>query len=207
MYASQFGWGHTDVEKLGAQKQVDPKVEAERKKLEDERFKLEENAYKEAYGHVAARSQKLLLTEIARQAGSIEDEYKRTNAVRDIFEKINEVLTADTRHIKLMNSLWAKSRKSGFSPESRNRLVSTLLARAKQVMPAISRDIMAQINKKKDEKKIVKKSDAGGKVEAKAPAQNAPIPAPKGKVDWSKYKNSTDFLNAFVENKGKVART
>ena len=51
------------------------------------------------------------------------------------------------------------------------------------------------------------KSDAGGKVEAKAPAQNAPIPAPKGKVDWSKYKNSTDFLNAFVENKGKVART
>lgn len=209
LYAMQYGWNHMDPEMLGKPKKAtSPEIEEEKKRLADERNKIHTEHYREAYTAVDSRAKKLLVTEISKAVSSIPDEFSRSAAIREIFEKTNEVLSADERHMRLMNSLWQKAQKSGFSPESRSRLVTTLLVRAKQILPAVSREIMAQINPKKEVKKVVKKSDAGGKIQPKEKeAESSMFTQPKGKVDWSKYKSGKNFLDAFVDGKGKVART
>jgi hypothetical protein len=195
LHAAKFGFGTTNLNEIGLKrKQIDPQIQAEKERLEKERQTLEIQRYNEVYSQVAERSQKILLTEIARNI-KIEDSYKRSAAIRDVFEKINEVLSQDPRHIKLMNTLWLKSKNSGYSIESRNKIVSTLIGRAKQIMPAVVKEILGEVEPEKP---------TGGKV---GPLGSKEVPSARtGKVDWSKYKDEKDFINAFVENKGKVAR-
>lgn len=194
LYFSQFAWGHTDIDKLGKEQpqRVDPKLEQEKQKLIQQRAQIESQRYQEVHSQVSARAQKLLLNEIVKDIAGVkfDNNYVRDSVVRDIFSRINEVLTADSNHMRLMHSLWQKAYREGFSPESRNRLVTTLLARAKRIMPAIRKEIISQLGKNEEEE--VQKP-VGGKV--------TPMQTQQQKVDWSKYKSDTDFLNEFVARK------
>lgn len=194
--AAQFGWGTTEIDKVGLQpKKVDPEIEEEKKRLLTEKQRIEQERYFEVYNAVAERAQKILITEIAKHV-PLSDTYKKSAAVRDIFEKVNEVLTADQRHIRLMNSLWQKARNNGYSIESRNRLISTLIARAKQIIPGVAREILSEAEPESE--KV-----SGGKA---SPLGNIGNPTRTGKVDWSKFKSEREFLDAFVEKKGRVPR-
>lgn len=196
LHAAKYGFGTTDLNEIGLKRRpVDPTLIEEKKKLETEKQRLELQRYQEVYGQVAEKAQKILLTEISKRI-PVSDAYKRSAAIRDVFEKVNEVLSSDPRHVRLMNTLWVKARNSGYSFESRSKLISTLIGRAKQVMPGIVKEILSQIGE-------VEEKPTGGKA---TPLGERELPSAKGKVDWSKYRNEKEFLDAFIENKGKVVR-
>lgn len=209
-WAAKWGFKTADIEKLASvgSKKVDPEIEKEKERLAKEKQEVEFTRFKEVRGAVVARADKFLLTEISKQVSNVRDKYKRDNATRDIYDKVNEVLTADARHMRTMKSLWLKAQKNGYPYELRNRLVSTVLARAKEVMPAISREIMAQINGSGDKGGVsVKKKK---KVIAAKVTENRTESVSsngKGKVDWAKYPGGgAEYLKHFAETKGKVHR-
>lgn len=51
--------------------------------------------------------------------------------------ELNTQLTADARYMRLVQSFWQKAKASGYSSESKSRIVTTALARAKQIIPEI----------------------------------------------------------------------
>lgn len=197
LYFSQFAWGHTDIDKLGQEEQprVDPRIEQEKRKLAQQRAAIETQRYQEVHSQVSARAQKMLINEIVKDIAGVkfDNNYVRDSVVRDIFSKLNEVLTADSNHMRLMHSLWQKAYKEGFSPESRNRIVTTLLARAKRILPAVRKEIVSQLGRNEEVEEVQK--PVGGKVTPMGQQQN--------KVDWSQYKSDIDFLNEFVSRKAK----
>lgn len=57
--------------------------------------------------------------------------------VEDALKEVNKQLVADPRHMKNMEALWRQAKASGYSAESKSRIVTTALARAKQLIPTI----------------------------------------------------------------------
>lgn len=204
-HAAKFLTGDPDASKLGHKREVDPKIAAQQKQLEDDRKALDETSFRNTFSEVSERCTKSIVTEVAKGI-IIENKALRETAIQKSFELINKTLSQDERHIKLMNSLWNKARKESFSPESKRALVSTLLGRAKQIIPAINREIMTQLNPKSDQAKKNKKSILGGKVK-ESTNKTSPVNGDIEKVDWGKYGNSkVNFINDFIDNKGKVAK-
>ena len=50
---------------------------------------------------------------------------------------VDQALSADDSHIKVMNARWNRSVKEGFNSDSKEKIVSAYLSRAKQVIPSI----------------------------------------------------------------------
>ena len=96
--------------------------------------------------------------------------------------------------MRLMNSLWQKAAKEGFSPESRNRLVTTFLARAKRILPAVRKEIVSQLGKKE---KVSQPKPIGGK--AKPASSNS---SGSKKIDYSQFKSDRELMDALVDKKG-----
>lgn len=59
----------------------------------------------------------------------------------DALMEVNKQLIADPRHIKNMEALWRQAKASGYNTESKTRIVNTVLARAKQVIPTVRQKI------------------------------------------------------------------
>ena len=203
MYVAQFAWGHTNMQNLGQKKSQstsNPEIEQERQKLAQEREQIANQKYQEVHGHVAGRGQKLLLNEIVKlvPVDKFENKYVRDSMIRDIYSKMNEVLTEDPAHMRLMNSLWQKAAKEGFSPESRNRLVTTFLARAKRILPAVRKEIVSQLGGKKigNQPKPI-----GGKAAPKSSTSSSSNSGGK-KVDYSQFNSDRALMDALVDKKG-----
>lgn len=202
---AQATWNHIDVDKLGKRAESNPEIEAERQKLRVREAQIENERISEVYAGVATRANNLLVTEISKVTSGIKDEYLRAVALRDIFTALNDTLTKDQRHMRLMDSLWAKAKASGFQAEHKKRILSTLLARAKQQLPSVAKGIMAQIEKTDKEKPTKKK--IVGKVSDKDNTDNAILGSSKpGKVDWSKYKSEREFIDAYRTNPKAIHR-
>jgi hypothetical protein len=61
----------------------------------------------------------------------------RKYVMKEIREELDRQLAADPDHIRLMKSLWKKAEDSGYSKDSKTKILSAYLARAKSLVPAI----------------------------------------------------------------------
>lgn len=80
--------------------------------------------------------------------------------------EINKQLTVDVRHMKSMELLWKAAKASGYTAESKSRIVNAALARAKQLIPTIRQKLRQEALSKdkvkdKDGKKFVVSKDLG----------------------------------------------
>jgi hypothetical protein len=61
----------------------------------------------------------------------------KESLIHAIIRETNDSLGKDGNHVALMNSLWARAKKSGLSEAAKSQIISAYLGRAKTVMPAI----------------------------------------------------------------------
>ena len=64
--------------------------------------------------------------------------------------KINEIISADKAHMTKMQTLWNNARKSGFSKQSRDSILSAFLSRAAIAIPEVSKSFIAKAKGKKE---------------------------------------------------------
>lgn len=64
-------------------------------------------------------------------------DYVRRNAERDAMEQLTELISGDKRFAALTDKLWEKVYADGFSPESKERVKSAFLSKAKTLLPSV----------------------------------------------------------------------
>jgi len=117
-----------------------------------------------------------------------------------IFEKVDDTIAKDSRHMGNINNLWSQAKRAGFTTEWKDRITSAYLSRAKVLIPKIRQSVLAEakINAKAGtsiNKKPVRIVPSGttqkssGKVDIKS-------------VDWDKT-SEADFLSGKIVYKVK----
>lgn len=75
---------------------------------------------------------------------NILSEKTKTWMLRDLFDELNDQMVKDTRYMRGINSIWQQATGSGYNPSFKTRIVSTSLARAKQIIPSIRTKLRAE---------------------------------------------------------------
>jgi hypothetical protein len=63
--------------------------------------------------------------------------YVRKNAVRDAFDSLEELIGQDSRFKSLLDKLWERAMHDGFNEESKQRIRSAYLSKAKTLLPTV----------------------------------------------------------------------
>lgn len=58
--------------------------------------------------------------------------------------EVDRQLSADSEHMRYMGTLWSRSKKEGYSPDSKAKIVSAYLARARQVVPSVRAKLVSE---------------------------------------------------------------
>ena len=64
-------------------------------------------------------------------------DYVRKNAVRDAFDSLETLMGQDTRFKSLLDKLWENAIEHGFNEESKNRIRSAYISKAKTLLPTV----------------------------------------------------------------------
>lgn len=120
----------------------------------------------------------------------------------DIFQRVDQALVQDRRHMGLVNQLYKEARRAGFTSDFKDRITNTYLSRAKLLIPKIRQQVLteAKVNAKISESKPDKKKVT------RITGSNVSRPVGTTKVDPKKvdYSKTTerDLLEGkFVERK------
>lgn len=133
-----------------------------------------------------------MTSEVKRALTGVEvDGYKLKNIVRDIQLEIGRALEADKRHLASMQSLWMQAKSAGFPPEWKSKIANAYVGRAKSVLPAIKKKVLAEagVTVKGATTKPVKKAlSTTGSTSPKN------VPLNPRKIDWGKTSDA-DILS------------
>lgn len=180
---------------------TESKPDPERQRLEQDKQEFNRQRFQAHQAEVLTGSVGTMITTVTKQ---IDPEGKLTPFMKDklseaVMVEIDHILTADTRHMNSMNSLWRRATKANMAPEWKSRIQTTYLARARQALPAA----LAKVRKEAGiaEPRAAQKT---GPMQAQKrnPTPSAGRPAaervggpvdPK-KVDWSRTSDA-DLLN------------
>jgi hypothetical protein len=115
-----------------------PTQNSEQQKFEQER----RNFYQARYQEFDTGTKVAALTKFEGDVKESLKTYRLTEFVRDalvhkIIKETNETLGKDANHVALMNSLWARAKKSGLSDATKSQIISAYLGRVKTVMPSV----------------------------------------------------------------------
>jgi len=79
---------------------------------------------------------------------------------KEIFQRVNDVITKDTRHMSNINRLWDKAGKDGYTTAGKDSIISTFLSRASVLIPTMRSKVLS-------EAKVSGKGESKDKKEAK----------------------------------------
>lgn len=129
--------------------------------------------------------------------------YVRRNAERDAMEQLTDLVNKDSRFKVLVDKLWDKAYKDGFTTEAKDRIKSAYLSRARTLLPSVIKkarnEALRGIGKRvkdDDDSDTPQKGDKKGPIQAGRP--RSPISAGKIKEakDIPRGMKTIDFLNS-----------
>lgn len=130
--------------------------------------------------------------------------YVRRNAERDALEKLETLISKDSRFRTLVDRLWDKAYKEGFTTESKERIKSAYLSRAKTLLPSVIktarnealRGIGKRVKEEDNDSEVVEKDNKKGPIPAGRPRSPIATGKIKDAKDIPKGMKTIDFLNA-----------
>jgi hypothetical protein len=184
-------------------KQPDPARAAEAKASE----KYDNERYLTFRGGVAGSIQNEM-SRLINEGGKLEglSPFLQSVIADKIIEQIGSTLQSDSNHIKYMDSLWDRAKKSGRTDEDKNRLVSAYLARAKSLIPQLRSKFLAEVNGKgpvASADKLKKVAAAANRTAESGNGRPSGVKSPDynpKKIDYSKT-SDLDILNDEVKYK------
>lgn len=130
--------------------------------------------------------------------------YVRRNAERDAMEKLTDLVNKDSRFKVLVDKLWEKAYKDGFTPEAKERIKSAYLSRAKTLLPSVIkmarnealRGVGKRVKEEDNDSEIVERDNKKGPVTQGRPRSQTPTGKIKEAKDIPRGMKTIDFLNA-----------
>ena len=199
-------WAFGDAAYATGEKSTPPlKVEEAPKdeKYETEKKEFFQQKYTDTKSYVDTQAVSRLTSEIKKglDPNNAFTPFTQGLLAKQVFDEIGAILEADTQHMAMMKSMWKQAEKAGFAGPWKDRILSTYLSRARQLMPAIRTKIRnAALNQERSSsertEKIAKKSTERREVQGSqnTSAKTGPQRVNAGDVDWSKT-SDLDFIN------------
>jgi hypothetical protein len=141
-YISQLLFGNPNVEQLPDDRKKVQEKDPEREKFEREKAEHNERMYNTALVEVGSFVDKKLdgfLSNIDND-GKLND-YAKKKLITDIKEEIGRRLGKETPLQRTLGNLWQRAGKFGYSPDIKRRIAELYTTRAKQVAPAIAKQL------------------------------------------------------------------
>lgn len=190
----------------------DPKVSEERKEIEAERAKLNSDKFAGFTNSVYSDGGDGLLRLIGGEK-KIDPDGNLTKGMRDyvvnkVVEEVNHQMQSDPEHVRMMQSLWNRAKREGYSDAWKSRLVSAYLARAKSLVPTIRAKYVSEVlgtTVKSSDKTRQKVEVQNGRVEPGSSgraAKDRPVNYSAKDVDWGRT-SDLDYINDNVTLKGR----
>lgn len=187
----QFLFDNTDFnEKADFEKEAKSEQKSEKEKLYEQKLqdydRRDYTNYKTSVDEDWARGVEKFFMDGLDPDNVLSDKTK-TWMLRDLYEELNDQMGKDTRYQRGITDIWVQAKNSGYNPSFKTRIVSTSLARAKQIIPAIRQKLRAEaLNEKR---RIVKSK--GREPEKKTVIHNRVVN--KNRSD-DRYKSDLDII-------------
>ena len=189
-WINHFVFGDADV-KQPEQPRAENRLDPERQQFLQEKAQWEAGRFGQEYSEVANEIFNDLSKRIVKNLDPKEElgEYTRKKLLGDVIREIGSRLQANPQHIRQMDSLWDKHRKSGLPRNGRTRIKDTFLARALQLAPQVTAQLRSEALGRRA------KSAQGKTVRPKGQASNT------RRSDKSEFKNTARMTDAQVLDK------
>lgn len=189
---NHFMFGSYDVKE--PEPDTDSVVE---ERVKSEREKWMEDATREATSEIYDATRESILVDIMAGLPKDMSKWQKEKLADDIADAVDEQLRKDAQFVGNLKTLFGKARASRYSRESKARIKSAYLARAKNALPrVIARKTAEATGSKTSPKSKVKKQfrGTGGRS-----GDRSRIPSAK-EVDWDKT-SDLDFINGNVSTR------
>ena len=120
-------------------KPVDPQVAQQQAQINQQQRQQVFNTFTNVKDDLQMKADNVLKSTIDGHIdpnGSM-SEYVKTHATNEAFEKLETLISQDTRFRGLLDKLWERAFKSGFDKESTDRIKSAYLSKAKTLLPSV----------------------------------------------------------------------
>lgn len=121
--------------------------------------------------------------------------------LKEIIAEVDNQITKDTSHMTFVNSLWQKTKNSGYTSDLKSRIISAYLERAKSLVPSIRRRLLADVlgtspEESRRKRDIVERAQSRKEPGSSGrPVSGSQTRTPSAKsIDWNKT-SDMDFLN------------
>lgn len=154
-----------------------------KKRLDDERKEYENSKFQDNYNSVVDTGLKALRNDIARGLSDVTSATLKSMIIKAVEEEVSDALERDPSHVRKMDALWKRARGAGFVGDHKTRLLTTYLARAKSLVPAIRSKVKAEVT---GQKTSIQSSEA---TTSTMPSGSQPIlkskaPTDPKKINW-----------------------
>lgn len=146
-----------DVDKeIPGERRVENTKSAKEKELEDRLNQIntrEENDYNKSMDDSYIKKMTSHIKEGLDKDDRLND-YTKNKLVEDILKDIRKQLGADSRYTGQLKSLYKQAKASGFTNDSKSRMINTALVRARALVPAVRQRLVAEALGKKLKAKV-----------------------------------------------------
>lgn len=129
-----FGKRELPVEQ---EEKIDPKLEAERKRLDQERQQIANEKYEGFHGGVKDFIDNKLISEVLGKLDQKLSDAHKSAIASSVLDDIEEELNSDQLHMSTMSSLWRRAGNDNFKNEWRSKIITAYLGRARQNLDSI----------------------------------------------------------------------
>jgi hypothetical protein len=148
-HMSQFLFGK-DVPPEATRRESSPEIEAQKKALDDREQQMYDDQARSFQTDVTSTGERLLRKELARglDPNDALPDFVKESIINAAVDKIGAAMDKDEAHLTVINNLWARAQKTGFSKEAKSKLVAAWIGRAKALVgPTRRKLVQAAIDK------------------------------------------------------------
>lgn len=191
-YMAKHLFNEENPERLHGQLQAEPSPE--RQELENQRRQFATQQFEVASSDVERVIDNRLQRDVIKHIdpNGAMNEFMREALAEKVIKELQDVIVEDKAHLTRMTSLWRRATKEAYNGESKARIVSAFLARAKQSMPSVVARIKAQA-KPAIQRAVQEKGD----IPSQRSKSGGHSPRPGARIDYSRT-TDMDILNGKV---------
>ena len=151
-YLSEYFFGTTEIaegKKTSIVKsEVDPEISKQREEFEREkdtsfRGTVETSVKSQLVSLIEGKDEKT--GKLRLDPDGVFSPFIKSTIIDHIIKDLGTQLSSDKDHIRFMDSLWTKARRSGRTDEDKARIISAYLARAKSLIPSLRSKYVSEV--------------------------------------------------------------
>ena len=196
-------WAFGDFAFASGGKHVQPlNKPATDSKLDEDRKTYESQKFNENYNAVVDTGLKALKNNIVAGLSDVTSSTLKDMITKRVEEEVSEALERDPSHVRRMDALWKRARGAGFVGDHKTRILSTYLARAKSLVPAIRSRIKAEVVGQSSVTAAPEKPTASTMPSGSQARVTSKLPDDPTKIDW-KRTSDMDAIRGQATLKGR----